>query len=110
MNIDLSGRITMVTGSTAGIGEAAAAALAASGAEVVVNGRNPESVAATAERLGGRGVTADVGTPEGADAVIEQVPDVDIPVVLPPPRVGGGEPLLRDLGDAVFTSSLRRRG
>ncbi|SOE79801.1 NAD(P)-dependent dehydrogenase, short-chain alcohol dehydrogenase family [Streptomyces sp. OV198] len=78
MNIDLSGRITMVTGSTAGIGEATAAALTASGAEVVVNGRNPESVAATAERLGGRGVTADVSTPEGADAVIEQVPDVDI--------------------------------
>ncbi|MFJ9350499.1 SDR family NAD(P)-dependent oxidoreductase [Streptomyces sp. NPDC101237] len=78
MNIDLSGRTALVTGSTAGIGEAAAGALAAAGAEIVVNGRTVESVAETAKRLGGTGVTADVGTSAGATAVIDQLDDVDI--------------------------------
>ncbi|MFK0288077.1 SDR family NAD(P)-dependent oxidoreductase [Streptomyces sp. NPDC090499] len=78
MNIDLSGRTALVTGSTAGIGEATAGALAAAGAEIVVNGRTVESVAETAGRLGGTGVTADVGTVAGAEAVIEQVADVDV--------------------------------
>ncbi|MFF3129590.1 SDR family NAD(P)-dependent oxidoreductase [Streptomyces sp. NPDC057908] len=61
MQIDLSGRIALVTGSTAGIGEAAAQALASAGADVVVNGRNADRVAETAERIGGCGVTAGRG-------------------------------------------------
>ena len=39
MKIDLSGKVALVTASTAGIGFAIAKGLAASGAEVVVNGR-----------------------------------------------------------------------
>ncbi|GGT38579.1 SDR family NAD(P)-dependent oxidoreductase [Streptomyces chromofuscus] len=78
MNIDLSGRKALVTGSTAGIGEAVATALAVAGAEVVVNGRNAERVAEVAGRLAADGVTADVGTAEGADTVIREIPEVDI--------------------------------
>ncbi|GAA3162754.1 MULTISPECIES: SDR family NAD(P)-dependent oxidoreductase [Streptomyces] len=78
MQIDLSGRTALVTGSTAGIGEASAQALAAAGADVVVNGRNAERVAATAERLGARGIAADVGTADGTAELIRQLPDVDI--------------------------------
>jgi NAD(P)-dependent dehydrogenase (short-subunit alcohol dehydrogenase family) len=78
MNIDLSGRTAMVTGSTAGIGEATAQALATAGAGVVINGRDDERVMETAKRLAGIGVTADVSTPEGAAAAISQVPDIDI--------------------------------
>ncbi|MDK0524492.1 SDR family oxidoreductase [Streptomyces sp. ML-6] len=78
MQIDLSGRTALVTGSTAGIGEATAQALASAGADVVVNGRNADRVTETAERLGGRGVAADVGTAEGAAELIQQLPDVDI--------------------------------
>ncbi|WP_328611887.1 SDR family oxidoreductase [Amycolatopsis sp. NBC_00345] len=78
MKIDLSGRIALVTGSTAGIGEATAKALAEAGADVVVNGRSAERVAETAKRLGVRGIAADVGTAEGVAALVEQLPDVDV--------------------------------
>lgn len=75
MQIDLTGRTALVTGSTAGIGAAAAQALAAAGADVVVNGRSPDRVAETAERIGGRGIAADVGTAEGTAELIRQLPD-----------------------------------
>ncbi|MEV7121124.1 SDR family NAD(P)-dependent oxidoreductase [Kitasatospora griseola] len=78
MQIDLSGRTALVTGSTAGIGAAAARALADAGADVVVNGRNPDRVAETAERIGGRGIAADVGTAAGTAELIRQLPDVDV--------------------------------
>ncbi|WIX83226.1 SDR family oxidoreductase [Amycolatopsis carbonis] len=78
MNIDLSGRTALVTGSTAGIGEAAAAALAAAGADVVVNGRDADRVDEVAKRLGVRGIAADVGTAEGVAEIVEQLPDVDV--------------------------------
>lgn len=78
MQIDLSGRTALVTGSTAGIGEAAAQAPATAGADVVVNGRDADRVAETAERMGGRGVTADVGTADGTVLLIRHLPDVDI--------------------------------
>lgn len=78
MNLDLTGRTALVTGSTSGIGAATAAALAAAGAEVVVNGRDPGRVAETAARIGGRGIAADVGTAEGVAELVDQLPDVDV--------------------------------
>jgi NAD(P)-dependent dehydrogenase (short-subunit alcohol dehydrogenase family) len=44
MKIDLTGRIALVTGSTAGIGKAIAAMLVRAGAEVIVNGINATRV------------------------------------------------------------------
>ncbi|GII57887.1 oxidoreductase [Planotetraspora thailandica] len=78
MKIDLSGRTALVTGSTSGIGEATAEALAGSGADVVINGVSPERVAEAAKRLGVRGIAADVGTADGTATLTEQLPDVDI--------------------------------
>src|SRR5262245_34623960 len=78
MKIDLSGRTALVTGSTAGIGEAVAETLAGAGADVVVNARNGDRVTEPAKGLGSRGIVADVSTEDGAAAVIEQLPDVDI--------------------------------
>ena len=46
MQIDLSGKRAIVTGSTAGIGFAIAAGLAESGATVVINGRSEKSTSA----------------------------------------------------------------
>jgi 3-oxoacyl-[acyl-carrier protein] reductase len=52
MNIDLSGKNAVVTGSTRGIGRAVAEALAASGARVAVVGRDREKAAAVAHEIG----------------------------------------------------------
>lgn len=52
---DLSGRRALVTGSSQGIGLALAEGLAAHGAEVVLNGRDPAKLDAAAERLAGVG-------------------------------------------------------
>jgi NAD(P)-dependent dehydrogenase (short-subunit alcohol dehydrogenase family) len=85
MNIDLSGKTALVTGSTAGIGHAIAKGLAATGAGVVVNGRTQGKVdsaaAAIAKAVPGakvRGVAADVSTAEGCKALLAELPSVDI--------------------------------
>src|ERR1700743_1648547 len=85
MKIDLSGKTALVTGSTAGIGLAIARGLAATGAAVVVNGRNQSkvdaTVAAITEAVPGskvRGVAADVATAAGCESLLAAVPKVDI--------------------------------
>ncbi|MFF4596896.1 SDR family NAD(P)-dependent oxidoreductase [Amycolatopsis sp. NPDC001319] len=78
MKLDFNGRTALVTGSTSGIGAATAAALAAAGVDVVVNGRNADRVDEVAKRLGARGIAADVGTAEGVASLVEQLPDVDV--------------------------------
>ncbi len=84
MQIDLSGRTALVTGSTQGIGRVIAERLADAGATTWVNGRTAERVAGVVEELraeGGRrveGVGADVGTAAGAEAVRRALPEVDI--------------------------------
>ena len=85
MNIDLSGKTALVTGSTAGIGRAIAEGLAKAGAAVVVNGRKQETVdrAIAAVSLAGTGakvcgVAADVSTAMGCAAIVSAVPSIDI--------------------------------
>jgi NAD(P)-dependent dehydrogenase (short-subunit alcohol dehydrogenase family) len=53
MNIDLSGKTALVTGSTEGIGFAIAQGLAQAGATVIINGRTGAKVDAAVARIGG---------------------------------------------------------
>lgn len=80
MNIDLSGKRAIVSGSTAGIGFAIAKGLADSGAEVIANGRSEKSVEAAKQKLGGKakGIAADLGTAAGAEKFLQQAGDADI--------------------------------
>ena len=85
MQIDLSDKLAIVSGSTAGIGFAIASGLAAAGATVVVNGRSQAAVdrAIAAIRNGQpdarvRGVAGDLGTAEGCAAFVAAEPKADI--------------------------------
>jgi NAD(P)-dependent dehydrogenase (short-subunit alcohol dehydrogenase family) len=85
MNIDLSGKSAIVTGSTAGIGLAIAAGLASSGAAVLINGRSQASVdrAIAAVQQAARGAkvdgfAGDLGTAQGAESLVRAHPRCDI--------------------------------
>jgi len=72
----LDGRVALVTGATAGIGQAAAVALAAAGAHVMVAGRDAARAAAVVDHIAERGgrATAHVGdlrTKGAGDAMVE---------------------------------------
>lgn len=80
--IDLNGRVAVVTGAAQGIGEAIADKLAEAGARVVVADMNPELGGATAERLGGTFLSLDVTSSASVkncvDTVVEKFGSLDI--------------------------------
>src|SRR5690348_16716945 len=85
MEKSLAGQTALVTGSTAGIGYAIAAALAQRGARVIVNGRTQARVDAALQTLrkdiadgSFDGIAADVGTADGVQAIVATQPDIDI--------------------------------
>ncbi len=73
MDLELTGKRALVSGSTLGIGRAIAESLAWEGAEVIVNGRNADRVAQAVEELSAigtaSGLAADLSTAGGADAL-----------------------------------------
>ena len=78
MDMLLTGRTALVTGSSAGIGAAIASHLAAEGCQVLVHGRDEDKVAREVELLrrdGGQadGVTGDLGDPAETDALLTEV-------------------------------------
>jgi NAD(P)-dependent dehydrogenase (short-subunit alcohol dehydrogenase family) len=85
MNLGLSGKLAVVTGSTAGIGLAIASTLAQEGARVYINGRTQARVDSAVEklRMSNRGaefngVAADLGTAAGVDTFLKAVPVADV--------------------------------
>jgi NAD(P)-dependent dehydrogenase (short-subunit alcohol dehydrogenase family) len=84
MDLQLTDKLALVTGSTAGIGYAIAHTLAAEGATVIVNGRSQNAVDDAITKLQtetkGRllGFAGDLSKAEVAEALVERFPKVEI--------------------------------
>jgi hypothetical protein len=85
LDLRLTDKIVLVTGSTAGIGFAIAHAVAAEGAHVYVNGRTQQRVDAAVEAIRSLGATikvdgivADFSSASGAETAIAKLPAVDV--------------------------------
>jgi NAD(P)-dependent dehydrogenase (short-subunit alcohol dehydrogenase family) len=85
MNLDLTGKTALVTGSTRGIGLASAIGLAQMGAEVIINGRDNAAVTEAMAKVRQSSPSArlhaaafDLGGAEGCAGLVAQFPEVDI--------------------------------
>ena len=84
MDLGIKGRRAIVCASSRGLGLACAASLAREGVDVVINGRNEQTLLQAAEQLGGRvdatvtPVVADLDTEVGREALLEACPEPDI--------------------------------
>jgi NAD(P)-dependent dehydrogenase (short-subunit alcohol dehydrogenase family) len=85
MDLQLNGKLALVTGSTAGIGYSIAKTLAAEGARVIVNGRTQTRVDEAAASIRSaypsaqvETIAADLSRAEAANLVFDQFPDLDI--------------------------------
>src|ERR1700732_4911250 len=95
MDLGLRKRVAIVTGSSRGLGKATAAALAAEGARVVLNGRTEASLEETTVELRGAGggvepVLGDVRTHQGCALLVEKTQQAFGPVDILVNNVGGG--------------------
>jgi NAD(P)-dependent dehydrogenase (short-subunit alcohol dehydrogenase family) len=73
-SVDFTGQRILITGSTTGIGRAAAQMFHAAGAAVAINGRSAETVAATIDAIGTERLVAapgDVGSVSGCSAIVD---------------------------------------
>jgi NAD(P)-dependent dehydrogenase (short-subunit alcohol dehydrogenase family) len=85
MDLEFTGKVAFISGSTAGIGLAIAQRLGREGADIVINGRTEERVRVAltqvkkdVRNVDVRGIAADLGTAEGCAEVVRQLPQVDI--------------------------------
>ncbi|MFN2744233.1 MULTISPECIES: SDR family NAD(P)-dependent oxidoreductase [Bacillus] len=85
MDLQLKNKLVLVTGSTAGIGKAAAEAFLTEGARVIINGRTEDKVQSVVDELSKygtvHGIAADLSDPKQSRTLIEkteQIGELDI--------------------------------
>lgn len=117
----LTGRTALITGGSRGLGRAMAQAFAEAGAELILVGRDPASLAAAAKELISTGrrvdtIVGDVGSPDGAVAACAAAMRLDRDIEILVNNVGGRRldvptedfplPEWRKLVDLNLTSAL----
>jgi 3-oxoacyl-[acyl-carrier protein] reductase len=115
MDLKLTGKIALVTGSSRGIGLATAKAFAAEGCRVMLSGRSTEQLreAETVLRATGAEVTAhagDVGNPDHAHRLIEATVTAygGIDILVNNVGGGGGGARVADSSDDDWRGALER--
>lgn len=84
MDLQLNGKLALISGSTAGIGYAIARTLAQEGATVIVNGRTQAAVDEAADRIRSEtgstvhGYAGDLSSPEAANEVVRRYSGISI--------------------------------
>lgn len=84
MDLKLKGKLALVTGSTAGIGEAIAVALAKEGAKVIINGRTQVSVDEAVKKITSEtngeviGYAGDLSKASAAEDLAKKYPNIEI--------------------------------
>jgi 3-oxoacyl-[acyl-carrier protein] reductase len=71
LNLDLAGKIALITGSSRGIGRGIAQTLHEEGCLVILNGRDADTLSQSAQPLGGNYVVGDVCIPDQARKVVD---------------------------------------
>jgi 3-oxoacyl-[acyl-carrier protein] reductase len=100
MNIDLSGKVALVTGSTRGIGRSIAGTLVSCGAKVAVVGRDLARAESVAGEVGAAaGFSCDVSMPAEVTALVQQVEE----------RLGGCDILVNNAGITKDNLMLRMK-
>src|SRR5262245_44997750 len=73
MDLNIAGRVALVTGASKGIGRAIAAQLGREGANVAVSSRSHERINAAAAEIGATGFVWDSADTAGASALVDEV-------------------------------------
>lgn len=109
MDYGIRGRKAIVCASSQGLGKGCALALAHEGVDLVINGRDADKLAATADEIRAQTgvkvtpVAADIATPEGRAQVLAACPDPDILI-----NNAGGPPIgdFRDWDEAAWAAAV----
>ena len=112
MDLELDGRVALITGGSQGIGREIALCLAAEGADVAICARRRDRLEQTADDIRAFGrqvvaVPADVATPDGPAAVLDAALDAfgHVDILVNNAGKGHAQPML-ELGDDDWHASL----